>query len=246
MDALLTKRTWILAIMVAVGFSLVWAIPTSGVFRSSQLIEELPNTLLGRVGVELEVSQKEKDTLADDTTFARKRYFDNKEENADPYVDVSVVFSGKDINNSIHRPEICLVAQGWTLSSETYVMVDFGERRIPFKEIVSARTRVSTDGSASKNSKGEAIIDTRVLYYTFAGAEAIVAGHYERTWEDIKTRILQGTDQQWAYVTISMDVTKNPLDDIKEKSYFKEFDVEQTRAALKEFTSDAMPLLLNN
>ena len=243
MDPLI-KRVWKLAIMVMVGFSLVWLIPSSGEFRDSKLIGELPKQLIGRVGVELDVSDKERKVLAEDTTFARKRYFDDKVSNANPYIDVSVVFSGKDINNSIHRPEVCLEAQGWKFLSEEYITIKAGEIVVPFKEIVCSRARVATDGLPDKNSKGETIVDTRVQYYSFVGEKMIVAGHYERTWEDIKTRIIKGTDQQWAYITISMDVTKNPTNDIKKAQGFKLFDVEHTRESLQSFIANAMPHLL--
>lgn len=245
MDKDMANRLWKLLAMVVCGFSLVWLIPESGVFRASRLIAELPDELLNRASVDLKISSKERATLAKDTIFARKRYYYDQQF-SDPYVDVSVVFSGKDINNSIHRPEICLRAQGWTLQSERYVVLESGGVSIPYKEILSSRPRVSTDGMAYKNSKGEIIVDQRLLYYTFVGADSIVAGHYERTWEDIKCRVLKGADQQWAYVTISMDVTKNPLNDMQKQSYFKELDVEQTRVVLEGFVSEAMPLLLKN
>lgn len=242
---LLTKKTWILALMVVGGLSLVWLIPNSGKFRESRLIEELPKELVDRVGVELDISALERKTLAPDTTFTRKRYFID-EKLSDPPIDVSVVFSGKDINNSIHRPEVCLEAQGYSFLSEKYITIDVGEGLIPFKEIVCARARVATDGVLDKNSKGETIVDTRIQYYTFVGAETIVAGHYERTWEDIKMRLLKGTDQQWAYITISMDVTEGDKEDTGWAKYFNNLNVEQVKAALIEFQTVAMPLLLKS
>lgn len=244
MNQLLTKKTCILSIMMVAGLSLVWLIPNSGVFQSSRLMEKLPEELLDRVGVDLEISSKERETLAADTTFARKRYFQNLAEGADPAVDVSVVFSGKDINNSIHRPEVCLKAQGWKFLSEKYVTIEAGGEIIPFKEIICARPRVATDKMADKNSKGETIVDKRIQYYTFIGAEKIVAGHYERTWEDMKMRVGKGSDQQWAYITFSMNVTLNPTDDAKDAGYYKSLDIDQTRVVMKQFKVAALPLLL--
>lgn len=245
MDNILTKRTWILSIMVVVGLSLVWLIPNSGEFKKSRLIEDLPERLVERKGVELEISAKERKVLAADTTFTRKRYFEELE-NADSYIDVSVVFSGKDINNSIHRPEVCLKAQGWNFESEKHVSIEVDGMTIPFKEIVCSRPRVKNDRLPYKNSKGETIVDRRVQYYTFIGTEKIVAGHYERTWEDIKLRVLKGNDQQWAYITISMDVTENPMDDTREVQYFNILNLAQTKEAVKEFQIRSMPDLLVN
>lgn len=245
MDKLITKRTWIMSIMVVVGLSLVWLVPNSGEFRESRLIAELPDNLIGRLGRELQISAEERKVLADDTAFSRSRYFDESAQ-PDSFIDVSVVFSGKDINNSIHRPEICLKAQGWNFESEKYVTIEAEGVTIPFKEIVCARPRQESEERPFKNSKGEIIVDRRIQYYTFVGTEEIVAGHYERTWEDIKMRLLKGTDQQWAYITISMDVTESAQDGSEQSLYFNVLNLEQTRAALKEFNMKAMPKLLKH
>ncbi|MFT6793490.1 MAG: hypothetical protein ACJAR1_001486 [Rubritalea sp.] len=243
MDKTLTKRVWIMSIMVLVGLSLVWLIPDSGVFKESQLIAELPDKLVGRQGVKLKISTEERKILAKDTTFSRTRYFDESV-NADSFIDISVVFSGKDINNSIHRPEVCLKAQGWNFESEKHVSITTEGMTIPFKEIVCFRPRQKNEHVPHKNLKGEIIVDRRVQYYTFVGSEEIVAGHYERTWEDIQMRLLKGTDQQWAYITISMDVTENAQDDTNRKRYFNNLNLAQTKSAVKEFQLRAMPVLL--
>jgi len=242
MNQKITKRLWTLFIMVVVGFSLVWVMPNAGKFQMSRLLSDLPEILVERTGKKLPISADEREQLAPDTTFARKRYSD-KSASPDSFIDVSVVFSGKDINNSIHRPEVCLKAQGWNFESEKYINLDLDGKIIPFKEIICARPRVKNDKLPHLNLKGEVIVDRRIQYYTFVGSEAIVAGHYERTWEDIKTRVLQGTDQQWAYLTISMDVTDNPSYDFGE-SYYNKLDLEQTQEAIKQFKLKALPVLL--
>lgn len=244
MENILTKKVWKLSIMVVVGLSLVWLIPNSGDFKRSRLIENLPDRLVERKGVELEISAEERKILAADTTFSRKRYFDESKD-ADSFIDLSVVFSGKDINNSIHRPEVCLKAQGWNFESEKYVSIVSDGLTVPFKEIVCSRPRVKNEHRPHKNTKGEVIVDRRVQYYTFIGTDKIVSGHYERTWEDVKLRVLKGTDQQWAYITISMDVTENITDDTKEVLYFNILNLEQTKEALKTFKEQAMIVLLD-
>lgn len=245
MEKLLVKKIWILSMIITVGLSLIWLIPDKGTFRESRLISELPERLAGRIGVSLEISALERGTLAPDTTFSRKRYFD---ESLDPdiYIDLSVVFSGKDINNSIHRPEICLKAQGWNFESERYVVIDSGNKSIPYKEIVCSRPRVESDDIAYKNSKGEVIVDRIVQYYTFAGAEKLTAGHYERTWEDIKMRVFQGTDQQWAYLTISMVVTDSLGGEELIAKHYNSLNLAETKSRLKKFSSDTMYKLIRD
>lgn len=64
------------------------------------------------VGRRAEVSAVEREILPADTGYSRKTYVAV----ADPRRQVffSVVLSGRD-RTSIHRPELCLVGQGWTI-----------------------------------------------------------------------------------------------------------------------------------
>ena len=244
MDKMKTNRVWTLAIMVVIGLSFVWVVPNSGELRKSRLASDLPAQLEGRESVELQISAKERKILTEDTTFSRRRYYYNMR-NANAPIDVSVVFSGKDINNSIHRPEICLKAQGWNFESEKYITISVGEIEIPFKEIVCFRPRIKNEYLPHENSRGEIIVDRRVQYYTFVGSEKIVAGHYERTWEDIRLRVLKGTDQQWAYITFASSITDNPGDDTIRDLKYKIADLEETNTTLREFTSKAMRVFIN-
>ncbi len=65
------------------------------------------------IGRRAEVTAVEREILPPDTGFARKNYVAV----ADPArpVFLSVVLSGRD-RTSIHRPELCLVGQGWTIT----------------------------------------------------------------------------------------------------------------------------------
>ncbi len=74
---------------------------------------KLPAQVGRWTGQEAPVSTEELAGLAPDTQFARQWYTDL----AGDRIYVSIVLSGADMANSIHRPERCLVAQGWTVDS---------------------------------------------------------------------------------------------------------------------------------
>jgi hypothetical protein len=40
------------------------------------------------------------------------------------------------------------------------------------------------------------------MYYWFVGASHVTNSHYERTIYDIKHRLLEGTNQRWAYISL--------------------------------------------
>jgi hypothetical protein len=58
----------------------------------------------------------EKEKLAKDTEFERMRYEDQAGQL--PSVQTSIVFSGRNLSQSIHQPEVCLDAQGWEFMAQ--------------------------------------------------------------------------------------------------------------------------------
>ena len=174
-------------------------------------------------------------------------------------VTASIVFSGVDINNSIHRPEVCLRVQGWNFVSERHlilkgVLPDGGD--LPVKEIVAVKPRHKKminpeDGSKPIEDKsyqyeinGEKIVDMMVQYHTFVGHDVITDSVYRRTLVDIKDRLLKGVDQQWAYVTFSTTVSQHLVDQgilIPEK---QRQSLEQSREAMQKLIKQLMPKML--
>lgn len=244
----ISKRVWKLSIILILGFSLVWLVPNTGEFQKSLLKSSLPETSGRWTGSELPISGEELKILAEDTTFARKRYFSSIGKTRIP-ISVSVVFSGKDINNSIHRPEVCLRAQGFSIKLERYLEVENVTpegNSIEMKEMVSLRPRTKVNYPNSyKNAQGEVIYDQQIQYYAFIGADKAVAGHYERSWEDIKNRLMKGEDQQWAYITISAPETQSLIDQgLNLGASFEPADIEETRKILTGFMSELLPEIL--
>ena len=86
---------------------------------------ELPQFVGKWFGVDQKISDRELEMLAGDTEFARKVYTDA----AGNVIFVSIVLSGTDLDNSIHRPERCLPAQGWTIADPEAVAVPLASGR---------------------------------------------------------------------------------------------------------------------
>ena len=206
--------------------------------KPSRLSRHLPLDLGSIKGQRVAVSERELKILAKDTEFERAHYIDTSYPN-NPPIEVSVVFSGKDINNSIHRPERCLLAQGWnTTRSRTLVikgaLPDGSD--LPVREIVCQRP--------VELNNGKKIEVLRLQYYTFFGHNAITQGHYRRTWEDIKDRVFKGYDQQWAYATFSVPVTQVYADQglINQANAH---DLEESGALLQAFIKRLVPSVVD-
>lgn len=241
-----TKRLVTLTALLTVGFSLLWVMSRSGERKLSRLSQGLPEYFDGWEGRKREVSQRELEILAEDTEFARMGY----DRYNRPSIEASVVFSGRDINNSIHRPERCLQAQGWNFVRMRKVVLkgvlpDGGD--LPVKELVCVRPSFNPETKKPYLlPNGQQLVDTRVQYYTFFGHKSIVEEHYGRTFADMRDRLFEGYDQQWAYATFSAPVMKAYADQgINISSDLAEYDLDSTGELLKEFIKGVLPYILD-
>jgi len=236
---LIINRVYILTMILAIGFSLIWVLPKSESMKLSCLSRHLPMQFDTMIGKRVEVTGKELQILAKDTEFERTQ-FSNKANRYHPPVEVSVVFSGKDLNNSIHRPERCLRSQGWNFVKErtvTLANVFPDGSDLPVREIVCKKPVMREDGSSF-----EAM---RVQYYTFFGHTGITESHYGRTFQDMKDRLFKGYDQQWAYATFSIPVTKIYADQGLMRDGPGVFTLEQSEEILEQFIRKLGPLVVD-
>jgi len=152
---------------------------------------ELP-TFLGVdwIGRGSEVTDIERQVLPPDTGFSRKTYVSL----ADPskQVFLSIVLSGRD-RTSIHRPEYCLVGQGWTIRGSFAHRFAYPGARGGFPATVLRIEREVMTPSGKRSV-------SQLFAYYFVGADVVVATHWDRLARDAVDRVLHGTSDRWAYV----------------------------------------------
>jgi EpsI family protein len=183
-------------VVLLAGLSAVLFLPHASKTSPAGISMILPSAVGDWIGHDMEVTPREREVLAKDTQFARKLY-DNL---AGDEVYVSIVLSGEDMTNSIHRPERCLPAQGWNLESSTRRTV-----QIPGGKPLEV-TRLVTERTDETDARGA--IPRSLTYYWFVGYEDITASHLARTEIDLRDRILHGYNQRWAYVTVSAEMAR--------------------------------------
>jgi hypothetical protein len=245
----LAPRLWVLAGVLALGYSVTFALPETPPMRASRLSTELPELVSGGEwkGAKLPVSERERAVLADDTRFER-RYYEPTYPMGRPGVEASFVYSGQDMNNSIHRPEVCLRTQGWNFVRERYVVVpgvmpDGGD--LPVREIICSKTsRHPETGKTIQLPNGKLREDWQILYYTFIGAEEVTPSHYGRVFRDIRDRVVGGFDQQWAYATFSSLIPGKYQEQGMNIGTLDPLDIDQTGEHLASFMRALLPSLL--
>jgi exosortase len=153
---------------------------------------ELP-TYLGSdwMGRRVEPAAIERTILPPDTGFSRKLYLNLQVPGQ--RVLLSVVLSGRD-RTSIHRPELCLVGQGWTIDSSSRHRFGYpgGPDRGFDATVLAVHRNVTT-------SQGACSVPELVVYW-FVGDDRVVATQGGRMLYDAWTRLFRGRSPRWAYV----------------------------------------------
>lgn len=197
----LTPRLWLLATIAAVGFSAFYLLPKTFPEQPYGVNLDLPEYIGEWWGHPSEVSQRERDILGPDTTFVRKIYING----AGDEVMVSIVLSGQDMSRSIHRPERCLPAQGWTMIDSRRAAVALDG---PPPQILKV-TRLHNFRPVEIPDRPEEKFRVYSLnYYWFAGLTDITPSHFTRMFIDNRDRLLRGYNQRWAYITIVSTITE--------------------------------------
>lgn len=196
---MIIKRLLLLQVIVALGLSSVFLLPRKSWIGPAGIVLALPANLGRWIGADAVVSPAELEGLAPDTGFARRLYTNS----AGDRIFVSIVLSGTDMTNSIHRPERCLIAQGWTVDRSERVSIP----QPPGAPLLV--TKLSNLHEAHLKADAAPIQVRQLDYYWFIGSTDVTPSHWERTFIDVKDRILHGENQRWAYVTVACNVTDN-------------------------------------
>jgi hypothetical protein len=211
-------------LVVTLGFSAVFLLPKSAA-QPYGVVFELNRKIGDWLGKDQEILQKERDTLGKGTEFARKYFTNDWLTRAPGYgVLVSMVLSGHDMSNSIHRPERCLEAQGWTpLGSEPTRVQIPGKGEFPVTRLYNRMRRKGADGV-------ERTVDA-YTYYWFIGEHEIESSHWGRWFTDNKDRLLRGVNQRWAFITVTGTIP--PQSDPARQAEARKFADETVRDFIK-------------
>ncbi len=145
-------------------------------------------------GRDVEVSAVERELLPPDTGFARKNYT-RLANPRDAQVFFSIVLSGRD-RTSIHRPEICLVGQGWTIRKRSAAQF-----RLPDGTMLKGTLlNIEREVVAKKGQATTVATVPAVFVYWFAGSDGVEASHAGMLWRGAYDRLFHLRADRWAYV----------------------------------------------
>jgi EpsI family protein len=206
---------------VVVGMLLIGGIHT-GAHAGVQM--ELPEAVSSYQGTEQEVSESERVILPADTEFAKMLY---KNLSGDQVV-VQIVLAGAE-KRSIHRPEVCLPAQGWSIVSRSVLPVKLpaGGLLEVTQLVISRKVQVGPNDFRDLKS---------VFLYWFVGDGVTTPHHWMRLLRTSWDRVVHRQNHRWAYVIVSAPALKGLAPDGR--------SVDETRALLESFIAEIAPEII--
>jgi exosortase len=194
-------RPWVMAIMVTLAIAGCRLSPEVTAGSQAGVVMKLPAGIGRFVGDVEEPDQVEKELLPADTQMVKMRYRTLSSPELRDVANVTLVLSGAE-RRSIHRPEVCLDGQGWTLLESRVIPVEISPGRIlQVKDLHIERIWVAPDGSRRP---------LRAHYvYWFVGTDVTTPHNATRVWLSSWDNITRNVNHRWAYPSVTAWVTEN-------------------------------------
>jgi hypothetical protein len=151
----------------------------------------LPTQVLDFESTNGRITKVELGWLPGDTTYARRHYRARDKFN----LTLNVVLMGQD-RTSIHRPEICLTGQGWTIEQTDLLEIPIGppqSYRLPVVRMIARRRWQDASGGTH--------LVKAVYVFWFVADDRVTAQHGQRMWWMAKDLLTTGVLERWAYVS---------------------------------------------
>ena len=228
--------TQLVVVVAILGLGVVVTALTSNVTKVSEpglrLVDGkpfLPETAgAWQGGAQEGLTEMERALLPSDTEGCRRVYRDA----ASNDVYCSVILAGREVT-SIHRPELCLPGQGWTIESENVESIPVAQA--PGGALKVMRMNVARSGPTAT---GGLVRRQYVFLYWFVGKDRITPHHWQRILWTTEDRVLHDRNHRWAYFLINAVVPAAPGDAALPKL------ADETMHLLGRFVQEVYPALM--
>ena len=221
--SLIVRSCAFLGLAVAVYF-LCRKNPGAQINMESGVNMKLPAQVGSFAGKETGISESERIMLPTDTEFAKMLYTGP----AGEQINCQAVLSGGE-KRSIHRPETCLPAQGWTKKTGQVIPVKLDDGR----EIEVMKLVISRPVEVQPGVRREL---TSLFLYWFVGKDVTTPHHWYRILHTDWDRVVHGVSHRWAYIIVSAPVLDGFVPGAKNQ--------EQTLESLKQFIGEIAPKII--
>ncbi|NBS14522.1 MAG: EpsI family protein [Verrucomicrobia bacterium] len=201
-------------------------LPTPNTTPKAGVIMDLPENIAGFTGKIIAATPGEIATLPSDTQIVRREYLDP----AGDRIMASIVLSGGE-KRSIHRPEVCLPAQGWSMRGGKVEEISLADGRdLKVMDLSLARDVEIGPGDRRKLNAH--------YFYWFVGNGVMTPHHWSRVFLTSFDRITKNINHRWAYVIVMSIVTEGFVPNGKNEA--------QTVEMLRQFTGQIAPTFMRS
>lgn len=180
-----------------------WLCRSSPVARGGEdagVLAELPLVAGGYVGEAQEQSDMEKKLLPADTTQIKRTYRTPGRRAEDRDVaHASLVIAGQD-TRAIHRPEVCLPGQGWTITASRVLPVELPTGQQLYVRDLSLER-------LDQRSADRRVIKAHYIYW-FVGKDVTTTSDAKRQWLSFSDSVFRQVNHRWAYPSVMAFVTQ--------------------------------------
>ena len=225
-------RSVVLLLCTSVIWVFFWTSPHAALSPVSGVLMHLPGYVDvdgGFVGETAEVTEPERYILPKDTEFARKNYSDYPSPDR---IFCGIVLSGIG-QQSIHRPEVCLIAQGWSITNQEDIKIPLESGRVLTVRNLTIKRVVPYNGKA--------ITLERYNMYWFVGEKITTASHVTRAFLSSWDRIFHNRAHRWAYVTVASSINPNPQPGMPNAVQTKNLMIDFIKKIVPTFQKSEMP-----
>ncbi len=177
-----------------------WISPEPRTGDDSGVVMALPESAGVFVGRPGEVSKQETDTLPSDTNIVRMEYRTKGGDGAaQDLLTASIILAGSE-RRSIHRPEVCLTGQGWSLlEARTIPVTVTPDEKILVRDLLIEKPVTMKSGARR-------LVRAHYVYW-FVGSDVTTPSHWTRMWLSTRDSVLRNVNHRWAYPAVTAMVT---------------------------------------
>jgi len=208
------NQKWLLSLVVLVlvagtAVALVWlkghqklgnpGVKSTPIPGSVAVKIDLPERVLDFTSTNVPESEVELDYFPKDTSYVRRFY-----QAPDGFAASAIIILMGADRTSIHRPEYCLLGQGWKVENKTRVVIPLdgaGHRELPVMKWEISKQVQMADGRK---------LDAHGLYvFWFVADNEQTTGNVQLQYYLAKDLLLTGVLQRWAYISY-FAITEQP------------------------------------
>ena len=210
-------RTTIFAVLAVVTVGLCFAFPNARTSREPGLVIWLPRNLPGYDGTERPISDAEKKWLPEDTTQLKMTYTDYR---LPPRLanyralNATLILAGAD-RRSLHRPQVCMVGQGWTIEKEEVVSIETSGGVLDVMDLHLSMLMTPEEGEPYRQR----------AHYVFwwVGLNDSTPHSWERLLISALNNIFKNKNDRWGYPSVMVYVDESEGEEATENARNRAF-----------------------